>query len=98
MEKTFLEKAIESKAEKLLAHEYELFYQMLKKSMFGKIQINGQAFVGDYSETIFPEFISQIKDVSMLQAIEKRRKELIQQETNRVLQGFENIKYLFDAQ
>lgn len=96
MEKSFLEKAIELRAEETLKKEYEAFFSSIKKSMFNGLRIGAQSFCGSNSDCFFTEHIESNKNPEICELIDKRRKILIKEETWKVLENLDSIKYLFN--
>lgn len=97
MDKSFLEKRIENKAENRLDAEISgIIEQMEKSSFFRYLKIDGKNLVG--SDCILERRAIWIKNEAILKAVEERRKKLIEEESNNILSRLKSINYLFEQQ
>lgn len=96
MEKTILEKAIELRANANLEKEYEAFFRTLNTSMFNGLKVEEKNFCGWNNDNFFTESMGNNKNPKILEFINKRREILIKEETTKLLNNLDSIKYLFE--
>ena len=94
MEKSFIEKRIEERANTKLEREHREMREYINSSPFlDKLKnAEGQRLWGNILES----YASHYKEGSdMFKAVEERRQELIKAETDQIMSSLEGIKYLF---
>ena len=100
MEKSFLEKRINQRANERLEDEYDEMRRYLYKSkMLGFIEIKEICI---RENKVLPDFHNvklsnkdESNTTNIAEVVEERRKELIQEETNEVMKKLDSIEYLF---
>lgn len=98
MDKSHIEKRIEQRAEERLETEYnDLKNQLYSSKILGHLKIGGKHIRGS---DVLPDFHniklqSESEITNITEIIEKRRQELIKEETDLILNKLENLNYLF---
>lgn len=104
MDKDTLQKALEARAETRLVEEYDKLRNALRASPLSAyveisddlVVVFGQNGSDGKSKQMFPALIRDIKNASLLNAIDKRRKELVEEETQSLIKKVDSIGYLFE--
>lgn len=105
MNKSFIEKKIEQRAEKRLIDEYDAFIQKLYQSPFctsgnEKLKIGEKyIFASSTKQCIYPSSFQDIyeKDFpELFKLIERRRQQLCKDESDAIISKLDNLQYLFN--
>lgn len=104
MDKDTIQKAIERRAEEKLQQEYNALREVIVRSpLTAYLKVGGEKVIafgqngsdGRYKQ-MFPYSVRDIDDKDLLEKVQKRREQLIDEETQNLVKKIDSIGYLFE--